>query len=138
MRWRNLRDHLIFLSNQWLSTEVVIIHAGGNDLGRVRTWDLLCEMKRNLASFKLLFPHATIAFLEMLPRLLWMASSNLCYLEKIRKRLNRTIHNSLVSLGGMSYRHYNLEGFFAGFYRSDLVHLSDVTLDIFRSAKPCR
>lgn len=84
-------------------------------------------MQRDLSCFKLLFPF-TVIFSEMVPRLLWTGSSNLHYLDKIRKRLNRTIRNSL---GGLSYHHLDLEGSLPGLYRADLVNLSDVGLDIF-------
>lgn len=39
----------------------------------------------------------------------------------------------LPLLGGFSYRHSDLEGFLQGLYRGDLVHLSDVGLDIFNT-----
>lgn len=126
-----MREHLLYLSGQWPSPDILIIHAGANDLGRVKSWDLMCEVKRDLSSFKLLFPFTVLVFSEMIPRLLWSNYSSLHYLDKIRKRLNRTIRNSVISLGGLSYRHVDLEGFLPGFYRVDFVHLSDVGIDIF-------
>lgn len=117
--------------SQWPSPEALIVLAGGNDLGRIKTWELICEMKRDLSSFKLLFPSTVIIFSEIVPRLIWSELSNLHYIDKIRKRVNRTICNLVISQGGFSYRHVELEGFLPGLYGLDFVHLSEVGLDIF-------
>lgn len=101
------------------------------DLGKVKTWDLLCEIKQDLYSFKVLFPQTIFAFSEMVPRLLWSPFGKLFYLDKMRRRLNRTIHNFLIQSKGFSYRHFELEGFIPGLFRPDLVHLSNIGLDIF-------
>lgn len=131
LHWKDVRNELIYLANVWPSPDLLIIHAGANDIGKFKTWNLLCEMKQDLFSFKVLFPSAIIAFSEMISRLLWSPSGNLFYLDKIRRHLNRTIHNFFVSSNNLSYRHIDLEGFLSGLYRSDLVHLSDIGLDIF-------
>ncbi|XP_040181175.1 uncharacterized protein LOC120914564 [Rana temporaria] len=55
---------------------------------------------------------------------------DLLFLEKIRKKINRAMAKFMPSIGGMSFRHVELEGRIPGFYRSDNVHLSDVALDI--------
>lgn len=62
-------------------------------------------------------------------------SSNLFYVDRIRRHLNRTIHNHnkhlSVSLGGLSFRHMELGGFVPGLFTNDLVHLSVIDIDIF-------
>lgn len=93
--------------------------------------DLLCEIKRDLYSNKLVFPNSVLAFTEMVPRLLWSPLDSLFYLDRIRRCLNRTIHNFLVTSGRVSYRHIELEGFLPDLFRTDLVHLSDICLDVF-------
>lgn len=131
LRWRNLRDHLLYLSSIWPAPVVLVIHLGANDIGKVRTWELLCEMKNDFCAIKLLFPRSILAFSEMVPRLLWSPWGNFFYVDKIRRRLNRTIHNFLASSGSLSFRHLELEGFIPGLFREDLVHLSDIGIDIF-------
>ena len=37
----------------------------------------------------------------------------------------------MPQIGGLSYRHVDLEGGYPGLYRSDGVHLSEVGMDIF-------
>lgn len=65
-----MREHLLYLSGQWPSPDILIIHAGANDLGRVKSWDLMCEVKRDSTCLKLLFPFMVLVFSEMIPRLL--------------------------------------------------------------------
>ena len=52
-------------------------------------------------------------------------------MEKMRKRINRAMSKFMPQLGGLAYRHVDLEGGFTGLYRQDGVHLSDVGIDIF-------
>lgn len=93
LRWRNVRDQLIYLSSIWPPPDVLIIHAGAIDVEKLKTWELLCEMKKRLMLFKLLFPHAVLAYSEMIPRLIWFPQGKFHYIDKIRRRLNRTVHN---------------------------------------------
>lgn len=74
---------------------------------------------------------------QLLPFLRWFLGyfgllPVICYiLDRIHKHLNRTIHNFLVASNGLFYYHIDLEGFILGLYRSDLVHLSNIGLNIF-------
>lgn len=42
--------------------DILIIHTAANYIGKFKTWDLLCEMKRDFYSFKLLFPQDVLVF----------------------------------------------------------------------------
>lgn len=117
LRWRNLRDHLIHLASIWPFPHILVIHAGANEIGRIKTWELLCKIKRDLVAIKLFQK-------QWVPRLIWSSSSNLFYVDRIRRCLNRTIHNFLVSWGRVSFCHIDLNSFFSGLFWHDLVHLS--------------
>ena len=131
MRWRGLLEHLSYLSGIWPAPQVLVLHTGANDLGKYRTWDLLCEMKRDLHSITLMYPGVVLAYSEMIPRLLWSPQGSLFYVDRIRRRLNRTVHSFISSIGGVSFRHTELEGFLPGLFGKDKVHLSIIGLDIF-------
>lgn len=119
------------LCSYWPSPAVIIIHAGGNDIGQQKSIELMFAMKRDLQRFRLAFPHCVFVFSEIVPRLLWFSSSQLKPLEKVRRRINRSLEKFMPSVGGFSYRHVDLEGGIPGLYRSDSIHLSDVGLDLF-------
>lgn len=87
---------------------------GSNDLGRMRTLDLLFTMKNDLCRFELTSPTTTIIFSENVPRLSWLYSPQCRVMEKIRKRINRAMEKYLPMLDVFSYRHIDLEDGIAG------------------------
>lgn len=87
--------------------------------------------KKRPYSIRLMFPSAILAFSEMIPRPIRSPSGSLFYLDRIRRCLNRTIHNFLLSSGGVLFCHAELEGFVPGLFCTDMVHLSAIGLYIF-------
>ncbi|XP_069835837.1 uncharacterized protein [Dendropsophus ebraccatus] len=132
LRWRDLYCILQNLAAALPPPDILIIHAGGNDIGKVKTLDLLCEIKRDLSLFKCIFPKCILIFSEIIPRLAWI-KRGLYFHEKIRKRINYAVSRFITSLGGLSFRHLELEGYVPGFYWSDSVHLSCIGSDILNA-----
>lgn len=58
--------HLIFSSS--------ILVGGGGDVGKLRTLELMFNMKRDLHHFKLSSPNINIIFSEIVPRLIWLCN----------------------------------------------------------------
>ena len=133
MRWDNLCHHISILSHSLPYPDILIIHLGGNDIGKYSTLDLIFKIKRDLQHIHLSFPSTKIIFSEMIPRFLWLSFPENRSLEKIRRRVNHSIEKFMPILNSFSYRHTELEGGFSGLYRSDGIHLSDIGLDIFNS-----
>ncbi|XP_040200106.1 uncharacterized protein LOC120932066 [Rana temporaria] len=131
LQWHQLYFHLSGLSQRWPKPDVLLVHAGGNDLGKVRTLDLLFLIQRDLQRFSLASPGTILIFSEIIPRFSWLSSPQRRAMEKMRKRINRAMYKFMPQIGGLSYRHVDLEGGFTGLYRQDGVHLSDVGIDIF-------
>ncbi|XP_040181606.1 uncharacterized protein LOC120936645 [Rana temporaria] len=133
LRWDNLCHHISNLSHSLPYPDILIIHLGGNDIGKYSTLDLIFKIKRDLQHIHLSFPSTKIIFSEMIPRFLWLSFPENRSLEKIRRRVNHSIEKFMPILNSFSYRHTELEGGFSGLYRSDGIHLSDIGLDIFNS-----
>lgn len=53
---------------------ILVIHLGGNDLGKVKTLDLLFMIKQDLQRFCITSPGTTLVFSEIVPRLSWLSS----------------------------------------------------------------
>ncbi|XP_066452164.1 uncharacterized protein [Eleutherodactylus coqui] len=132
MRWGSLMSELIQKQAIWPVPDILIIHLGGNDVGKGSTLALLREMKLGLVRVRDRFPSSVLVFSEIIPRLLWTLPE-FKYIERIRKRVNHAMAKFLGSVSGFSFRHTELEGFIAGLFRDDLVHLSDIGLDIFNA-----
>ncbi|CAH2286143.1 Hypothetical predicted protein [Pelobates cultripes] len=111
--------------------EVVIVHLGGNDIGSTKSVNLIKEIKSDLVCITQIFPDVRFIWSEIIPRHCWLKVSFLKPLERVRRKVSRALEKFLPTLGMTSYRHRDIEGNCAGFYRSDEIHLSDIGLDIF-------
>ena len=129
MVWANLFEELGLLFQSMPIPDVLIIHLGGNDIGRSKSLDLLFQIKDDLGQLCQSFPELCLFFSEIFPRLVWSRTP----FERVRKRLNRAIAKFMPTIGGLSFRHVDLEGGIAGLFRSDGVHLSEIGLDIFNN-----
>lgn len=130
MCWEDLRFELGRLVNVWPQPDAVIIHLGGNDIGQVKTLDLIFSMQNTIKQIKLLFPNVVIIFSEIVQRLRWLESCYMRPFEKIRKQINRKVNKFLSYPMGFAFRHVELEGGLPGLYREDGIHLSEIGLDI--------
>ncbi|XP_068107665.1 uncharacterized protein [Hyperolius riggenbachi] len=110
--------------------EVLIVHLGGNDVGKIRTLQLIFDIKSDFSTLRELLPGTVLVFSEIISRLCWLRSPELSYLEKIRKKINRRVSKFMVTIQGFAYRHHELEGGIVGLYRTDGVHLSEIGSDI--------
>ena len=80
----------------------LLIHAGGNDIGRVPTQSLrryICAVLKYLADT---FPGTRIVWSCILPRLRWRYSDDTAAMERARTRINRAVIQSVVSRWGTS------------------------------------
>lgn len=119
LQWFQLYFHLSRMYQVWPPPSILVIHLGGNDLGNIRTLDLLFGIKQNLHRFKLRSPYTVIVFSEILPRLSWFSSLQQKVMQKMRKRINRAMAKYMPLIGGLSYRHVDFEGGIQGFYRQN-------------------
>lgn len=131
--WSNLMYTLHEILQNFPPPDVLIIHLGGNDIGKLRTLDIVFQIRDDLLRIKLSFPDTVIIFSEVIQRLSWCSLPSLRPLEKVRRRINRAVSKLLSAVGIFSFRHTELEGLIVGLYRSDGVHLSEVGLDIFNA-----
>ena len=133
MVWSELLSELGSMSYSHHLPNILIIHLGGNDIGKQNTLNLIFQIKHVIRFIKAMYPDSVIVFSEIIPRLKWLKSEVFRPFEKIRKRINRMVEK-FMSLGyGFSCRHWELEGGFPGLYRDDGIHLSDIGLDILNN-----
>ncbi|XP_069604250.1 serine/arginine repetitive matrix protein 1-like isoform X2 [Ranitomeya imitator] len=130
-KWSSLMDQVALMYSKFPSPDVIIIHLGGNDIGKRATVDLIFLMKQNFLELRNMFPNTILIFSEIVPRLLWLKSESLKFCEKIRKRINRSMSKFMPSIGSLSFRHVDLEGSVPGLFQNDWVHLSEIGTDIF-------
>lgn len=110
---------------------ILVLHAGGNDIGFVRTVELIARIRLDLARFLALFSDVVLIWSEIVPRPAWSILGDARAIERIRRRVNHAVSRYVRSLGGFVVRHRELEGENAALMRRDGVHLTPVGLDIF-------
>ena len=134
MGWDELLFEFESLVSVWPEPNILILHLGGNDIGQMRTLDLIFGIRDTIQILRESYPQLVIVFSEIVPRLRWLDAGVCRPFEKVRKRVNKAVEKFMVNVTGFSYRHIDLEGGLPGLYRSDGVHLSEVGLDIFNMA----
>lgn len=98
MVWSDLFNEFGILYLKWPAPDILILHLGGKDLGKVKTLNLIYTIRDNLLRFHFSSLGTVLIFSEMIPRLKWLNSNFLRPLEKVRKRVNRAIQTFLSSL----------------------------------------
>lgn len=80
--WSNLYNLLARLMNVWPLPHVLIIHLGGNDLCKVRTLDLIFQIKSDVQRFQLVSLNSIVIFSEIIPRMCWFSSGQCRVMKK--------------------------------------------------------
>lgn len=114
----------------------LIIHAGGNDIGRIRGGLLRYNIKQTIRYLQSLFPSTCIIWSCILPRLQWRHSHNTKAMENIRTRINREIIKFTVENGGRAIKHPDFNDKAPGLF-ADACHLSFIGNDIFINTLQC-
>lgn len=96
LQWFQLYFHLSRMYQVCPPPSILVIHLGGNHLGKVRTLELLFRIKQDLHRFKLTLPDTMIVFSEIISCLAWFSSSQ----EKWGRRSIERWLNICLWLGG--------------------------------------
>lgn len=113
--------------------DILVLHCGANDIGRVQLHILLSKVTEVLQGVRNLFPKSIIVWSQLLLRTSWRYSDNVLAMNRACRRLNSHAAKLCVEHKGYYIRHADIN---AGFYNShilshDGVHLSDLGNDLF-------
>ena len=110
-----------------------VLHAGGNDVGRISCLDLCVKLigkEGIIYQLQSLMPHTIIVWSCILPRLRWRYSDNTKAMEDVRKRVNRDIIRFMKLNGGKAIRYPDFNDKSSSLFHDD-THLSFIGNDIF-------
>ncbi|XP_004910606.2 uncharacterized protein LOC101731247 [Xenopus tropicalis] len=130
-RWSDLIPILSQMLSKHGAPNLVLIHLGGNDLGKFKAIELIRAIRKDLALAHFHLPGILFLWSEMVSRRVWTLTKEKKPLERCRKKVNFAIAKFMKSLNMLSYRHIDLEGGGDGLYGMDNVHLSKIGYDIF-------
>ncbi|KAK3573727.1 hypothetical protein QTP86_032085 [Hemibagrus guttatus] len=132
MTWQQLLPQLLQLKDNWPKPDLILIHLGGNDLGKMTPETFVLAVKKDLISLKSIFPECRLVWSDILPRKSWRHSNDSTAVNNMRQAINKTIHGVMAELGGSSLTHDNImPKLDCGLYRPDGVHLSGKGIDTF-------
>lgn len=109
--------------------ELLIIHAGGNDIGTKSMVEITWEAKSIFNNLAYMLPNTTLVWSQILPRRSWRYLNITYVADKTRKRINSCLATYFIKNGGC-YLHYPDLKHDSNFFLSDDVHLSVLGYDI--------
>ncbi|OCU00392.1 hypothetical protein XELAEV_18006166mg, partial [Xenopus laevis] len=130
--WPGVMDKACSLSAAEGNPNVLVLHAGGNDMGVISQRDLVRAMKQDVDKLRSFFQGVVIVWSEMVGRLVWRWARDRDAMERSRQKLNKLLSAFIRHSGGIVGRHKVLESCMPGHYCRDGVHLSAVGTDIFK------
>ena len=110
-----------------------VLHAAGNDVGRISCLDLCNKLigpEGIIDQLRILMPYTTIVWSCILPRLQWRYSRNTKAMENVRIRVNRELIRFMKITGGKAIRYPDFHDKSPSLF-SDGTHLSFIGNDIF-------
>ncbi|XP_030626226.1 uncharacterized protein LOC115808967 [Chanos chanos] len=134
MTWQQLLPQLLQLKGNWPNPDVILMHLGGNDIGKSSPEAFVSTVKKDLLSMKSIFPDCLLVWSDILPRRSWRHTDDSLTVDNIRMAINESIQGIIKEIGGTALTHENIRpGSNAGLYRPDGVHLSGKGIDTFNS-----
>jgi lysophospholipase L1-like esterase len=131
LKFMHLVAKIRHLANFEDRPKYMLIHCGANDLGQVRLANLLHKIKFDIELLASIFPHTTIIWSFLLPRILWRHSQKTRALEQARNRVNRFAAAQVFRCGGKILLHPQFVHKPPQLYHKDGTHLSPLGNDIF-------
>lgn len=120
MRWSQLLPAVL---SSGLRPDVLVIHAGGNDLGLLRSLDLLSSMKEDVSALQKI-TNATVIFSGITERCVWRWGEG-PKMNKARKFINSAMAHYMADTGGVFIDNKEITQKRSELFRWDGVHLSD-------------
>ncbi|XP_066436079.1 uncharacterized protein [Eleutherodactylus coqui] len=111
--------------------DVLVIHAGGNDLGKRRFRDLSRDIRYDFLRLQESYPGIVVVWSKLVPRKLWRGARSEKGLNRARVKLNKEVSRFVGGKGGIAVRHIDLEKGTGNYWRSDGVHLNDIGMDLW-------
>lgn len=131
MMWGQVIPEFHYFSRVDRPPNVVVLQAGGNDLGVRAARDLARDIKFDVLRLLRDFPGCIIVWSDIVARKRLRFARSVVQMNKARTKLNREIGKFVARLGGIVVQHRELEDQSVRYWRDDGVHLNAVGIDIW-------
>ncbi|XP_041438197.1 translation initiation factor IF-2-like isoform X3 [Xenopus laevis] len=130
LSWLQIRAWIEDKFRQEGPPDVLVLHAGGNDVGKIPMRDLIGRMKQDLVRIRAMAPRLVVIWSQIVPRLVWRGARDLKAVQRTRAKINAAMTKFVHKAGGIVVRHVMLERD-PKYYRPDGVHLNGLGLEVF-------
>ncbi|XP_070403981.1 uncharacterized protein [Nothobranchius furzeri] len=103
--------------------DILVVHAGGNDLGHVSPGELASQIQKDLSHLHKDFPEMRIAFSAINERQSW-GYGQPGRINNNRKQVNSSLRRAVKSFGGLVIEHPEVRFFNNALFLPDRVHFS--------------
>ncbi|KAG9471131.1 hypothetical protein GDO78_015702 [Eleutherodactylus coqui] len=132
--WSGILQLMAKAAEQTLPPDILVIHAGGNDLTSLRLSRLIQRIQADIHSWMAKWPWLKVVWSKIIQRKVWLTTGRIQQVEQKRRKVNTIITNFLKSKGGSFVDHDNINFKCSNLYRPDGEHLSDIGLDLFNKS----
>lgn len=136
MRWCGVLPRFYAELDTQSPPDILVLHAGGNDLGLMPSKQLAYVMQRDLMQLRAEFPSMKIVFSCINERQVWRTGRP-GMVNNDRKIVNRCIRNNLVNLGGEVIEHPLLKYYDKKIFLPDRVHFTKKGNQVFLTSIHC-
>ena len=133
IRWSGVLPRFYSELSTQSPPDILVVYAGGNDLGHASAHELASAMQRDLLQLHEAFPLMKIAFSCINERQVWRYGK-LWQIIKDRKLINKSIRNAIWRLGGKVIEHPLLRYYEDSLYLPDGVHFTTRGNQLFLSS----
>lgn len=125
-----LLKKIAYLTKFAAAPHFIIIHCGGNDIGKIPLWELRTFLQEVFSGLVKLLPQARIIWSQILPRKTWRYSVDNVAMRKCRVRINSAAAKLVLHYEGAYFRHPDITDS-PSLFANDGVHLSVIGNNIF-------
>ncbi|XP_072284117.1 uncharacterized protein [Pyxicephalus adspersus] len=129
MLWSRVMPEIRRLAASDRPPDVVVFHAGGDDMGLRAMRELIRDVKIDFLRLKTEFPGLVIGWSDIVARTNWRGARSVEKINKARIKVNKEVGRFVVRNGGIVIRHRELEEETRKYLCRDGVHLNAIGTD---------
>lgn len=129
--WGRLLQELQFHIRLDRAPDILLLNAGGNNLWKRSTRELLRDIKLDCLRLWSSYPGIILVWSDMVARAAWRRARSVSDLNRARVKLNRAVGKFVASNRGLVVLNRELEEADPALLRPDEVHLNAISLDLW-------
>lgn len=131
LRWSRLLPVVQYYASLDRAPDILVVHAGGNDLGSRSSRELLRDIKLDFLRLWSSYPGLLIVWSDITARRVWRNARSPQGLNRARAKLNKAVGKFVARNGGFAVRHRELEEVDVALLEDDGVHPTGIGYDIW-------